>query len=172
VKKSSKKSPKVVHGIKEILETTAQQISVLLANSEIAAQLPKSKRLKYNEFSLVLQFGREFIPAPKPVMIRWGKEKDCYWNALQVMEKHGLTYCEGFAICDASWGTVRHAWCVDDSGSVVDNTWRKPGLAYFGIPFTARFVYKTVGAQGRTSVLENNATLLTKGFPKKAIKPM
>ena len=48
-----------------------------------------------------------------------------------------LTYCEGYAIPDI--GSIvhemDHAWCVDADGRVIDNSWRKPGLAYFGIPF-------------------------------------
>lgn len=161
-----------VKGIKDVLEMLAEVIAQQMS-TVIAEKFPEVKDAKYNCYSIVLKFGRQFTPAPKPKEIPRGQQKDCYMNALRMMsdDGKGLVYCEGFAIpADFPGNAVAHAWCVDPkTGTVVDNTWLKPGLEYYGIPFSSEFVHSTIGERGRTSILERNGALMTNGLPKGAL---
>jgi hypothetical protein len=50
-----------------------------------------------------------------------------------------------------------HAWCVDESGSVVDPTWRDPAAAvYYGVPLRLEYVLETVGKRRRYGIIENH----------------
>lgn len=65
----------------------------------------------------------------------------CFENAASFSAATGMTYVEGFALSAVpSLHAFDHAWCVDAQGRVHEVTWRECGLAYFGVPFTGRYV--------------------------------
>lgn len=67
--------------------------------------------------------------------------KQCFKNAFELAQRRQeLTYVEGYGL-DAHIGlAMHHAWCVNNEGAVLDNTWRVRGregqLTYVGVPFT------------------------------------
>ncbi len=155
--------------MRALLESLAEQFGEALSKQQ--ADQPTHEALKYNCFSIVVRYGRDFIPAPKPKNIRWGNPKACFDNAFELMNDD-LIYCEGYAIPNI--GNVvhemDHAWCVDAEGNVIDNTWRTPGLAYFGIPFTPRFVHKQIHDTGWSAILEGDVELFRVGLPRGAVE--
>ncbi|MBI3675185.1 MAG: hypothetical protein HY243_01025 [Proteobacteria bacterium] len=100
---------------------------------------PRCMLLRYDFF---LKRGRFFEPQPLPKGIRRGRPKECYFNSLKLaLLQDDLTYCEGFVVIPLSKSRmtdVEHGWCVTKSGTVIDVTLEKPGLAYFGVPYTAK----------------------------------
>jgi len=87
--------------------------------------------------AFVLEKGAFFPGAPKPAGVKWGVQKQCYMNAYKLADSDSdrYAYVEGLALPDFEWPMgFEHAWVVDrQNGQVVDNTWRKPGRAYFGV---------------------------------------
>lgn len=71
----------------------------------------------------------------------------CYENAQEYARTHdGVWYVEGFAVGPS--GMVRaHAWCVDESGAVIDTTelWCNGTTAYFGTVLPMELVDEQVG---------------------------
>lgn len=111
----------------------------------------------------VLHHGRAFIRTRSlPKGIPRGDIKECYKNAfLLMMSNPNLTYVEGHACFQKSLLMMhQHAWCVDETGDVIDPTWMK-GLNHFGVPFTRAFVLATYEAIGRAGVIENEE----QGYP-------
>ena len=47
-----------------------------------------------------------------------------------------MIYCEGYVLLEKVPMLIEHAWCIDEAGSVVDNTVRSTTIACFGIPST------------------------------------
>ena len=111
----------------------------------------------------VLQHGRAFIRTrPLPKGFPRGGIKECYKNAFLLMKDNpALTYVEGYACFQKSLLLMHgHAWCVDETGEVIDPTWMN-GLNYFGVPFARAFVLATYDAIGRAGVIENEE----QGYP-------
>jgi hypothetical protein len=152
--------------IKTVLDALAEQYAA-------AVRETPGYDSNFNWFSLVATFGQEFTPAPKPKGIRWGKAEECFWNAYRLMIAHdGLIYCEGAAISSTSPVSdypVHHAWVVDVQGNVTDNTWREPGIGYYGIPFRATYVVEQLEDREMSGILEDNELLFEKGIPKTAL---
>lgn len=111
----------------------------------------------YNSLEdFVFRNGREWKYAPKPKSIRWGPIKCCYENALKlVMDRPALIYCEGYA---SKIFPVLHAWCVDQYGTVIDNTWREnqefPPL-YFGIAFKRSYLVRALCQNKYHGLIDN-----------------
>jgi len=103
--------------------------------------------------AVVLEHGQFFEPQPLPKKYQYGQAKLCFMNAYQLAYRTGLQYAEGFAFPDFLEIPIHHAWVVDQDGKVLDNTWKKPGTAYFGIAFDADFVEKVVVETGEYGVL-------------------
>lgn len=99
----------------------------------------------YNSlYDFVSQHGRTWTPGTKPKGIEWGRIKNCYQNAAELVlydNRRELIYVEGYA---AGIIPVMHAWCVTPEGVVVDNTWRTPGTDYFGIPFSREYLRESL----------------------------
>lgn len=104
----------------------------------------------------VLAQGREWTYAPKPKSVPWGKIKCCYENALKlVMDRPALIYCEGYA---SKIFPVLHAWCVDLSGTVIDNTWREDNQyppCYFGIAFKRSYLMRSIEKNKYHGLIDN-----------------
>lgn len=59
--------------------------------------------------------------------------KECFRNAFIVSQEHkGMTYCEGIACSPRLGIPIDHAWVVDESGSVIDPTWKHADASYYG----------------------------------------
>jgi len=153
------------------LKSLAEQLDDAMSKQQ--SEQPTHQQLKYNCYSIVVRYGREFTPVRKPKGIRWGKQKECYDNAFKLMDDD-LIYCEGYAIPDLASVVLPadHAWCVDADGNVIDNTWRTPGIAYYGIPFAPRFVRKQILDTGWSAILEGDAELFRVGLPRNAVKKL
>lgn len=132
---------------------------------------------KYNSFEeLILDCGREMSFAPLPQNVEPGLPKGCYYNCLQLLDKHPeLIYCEGYALAEGLVLPVPHAWLINLSGEVIDPTWNTDS-AYIGIPFDTDWLislFESRNPEDYLSVFENNYmedfSLLTEGLPEKAI---
>jgi predicted ABC-type ATPase len=100
---------------------------------------------KYSREGIVLKNGKYYKPQPLPKKYKFGTVKECFRNAYQLTDYNGdLQYVEGFAVPDFVDLPIWHAWAVDKEGNVVDNTWRTPGVLYFGIPFDRDFMSSVV----------------------------
>lgn len=91
---------------------------------------------------LVRKHGELCVPQhlPRKQGFRRGRRKECFNNSLFKSFEHGLIYVEGFALTSLMPIPLHHAWCIDSKRNVFEFTWKQPGLAYFGIPFTAVYL--------------------------------
>jgi hypothetical protein len=82
-------------------------------------------------------------PCPRPKGVRKRKDRACFENSQKLVLKSGTgrtwSYVEGFAL-SALGVVVHHGWCGDEQGRAIDATWKEPGLAYFGVAFSAQEV--------------------------------
>jgi hypothetical protein len=95
----------------------------------------------YKQHLLLGQYGRAWNPAELPAEVEKKPEGYCYQNAYHLVIDHpDLTYVEGYA------DSMKHAWCVDAQGNVIDPTWTrlKHAKTYYGIAFNTRWVLKSV----------------------------
>lgn len=89
-----------------------------------------------------------------------GAVGQCFRSAGQAaLRDPRLTYCEGVAIRGNSQPTS-HAWCIDEQGVVIDNTWNTEnplhrGSGYFGVAFTAEYLQQTYLARKEFGLLDN-----------------
>jgi len=96
--------------------------------------------------SIFLKYGRAFeAPAcPRPKGIRKGRDKVCFMNSYHLTD-FGYRYVEGFAVPDIGIQfPIQHAWVIDDNDNVIETTWAKSGLEYYGIIFEREFVDKVM----------------------------
>lgn len=104
---------------------------------------PDSPATKF--WRMVYETGMEFRPGSLAATL--GQSGWCFKNAfdLTVQSTH-LAYAEGWALSTHGL-PVQHAWCVTETGEVVETTWPEVGLSYFGIPFEkkslVRYTLKT-----------------------------
>lgn len=95
----------------------------------------------------------------KPLLdcLSQGEKKQCFTNATQsFMEHEGrLVYVEGVAASESLGLTIHHAWLVDESGNVYDETWDyAPGVAhYYGVPFADEYVWETMSREGYYGII-------------------
>ena len=96
-------------------------------------------------YEFLLAHGKEYSGLPWKTFRGSGwrrmKPQHCFENAFVAADRHGLTYCEGYATTGIF--PVHHAWCLDDDNRVVDFTWREEKIGrehpsewqYFGVAF-------------------------------------
>ncbi|MEM6398657.1 MAG: hypothetical protein AAF757_00270 [Cyanobacteria bacterium P01_D01_bin.116] len=113
-------------------------LSILNEQEDLIDKLNSRSDLLYKStYRLVLDHGKPFenriIPSPF-----CSKIKQCYQNCFDPLwRRKDWYYCEGYAIDDDLNLAIAHAWFVNDSGQVIDPTWRDdvPGATYFGVAF-------------------------------------
>jgi hypothetical protein len=123
----------------------------------------------------VLKEGRAYHPQELPEKYPRGTIKECFHNAAMLAIEHPeLTYVEGYA--KGAIIPVHHAWCVDDKGNVIDNTWPDPGEEYVGVPFRTKWLtryivknktYGVLGAYWANFPIETGADDSWKGEDEK-----
>lgn len=104
--------------------------------------------------SYVLKHGEFFQPGPLPAGVRKMADKQCFKNAAELAVIKDYDYVEGFAFPDFINLPVHHAWVVDETGGVIDNTWKKPGVAYFGVKFSEDALMNVLADSGTYGVLD------------------
>ena len=114
-------------------------------------------------YGVVKRYGKFYTPQKLPKQYKQGKPKLCYMNAYHMSQRYGLQYVEGLATPDFADIPIEHAWCVDENGNVVDNTWPIPGTAYYGVPFEDTFVAEVLSETGMYGVI----TFQSKAFREK-----
>ena len=111
-----------------------------LARKQNGKNLPED--FQYSCFEDFVLTNGKFMGRRSPLSNKFpkGKMKECFLNAYHLSQsEEGLTYCEGYAMGIIP---VLHAWCINQKGQVIDNTWIT-GEEYFGVEFTREFVIKT-----------------------------
>lgn len=103
----------------------------------------------------LLQHGVWYEPQPLPKRIRRGVPRGCFANAMILSKTRGYSYVEGYAVpaLDDVQFPVHHAWNLDKDGNLIDNTWEKTGLAYFGVEFPYTMAAKAI--KDSNTVLDN-----------------
>ena len=146
---------------------------VLASNLKMVADLTQGNRpdWKHSSFeSMVLEDGRRYPVGKIPKGVKHGEQGQCYMNAFNLATRNPkeYTYVEGYALISKEIPLpIAHAWVVNKSGEVVDNTWKTPGAAYLGIPFSDKFIVqhalktRVYGILGHRSV-----EYLKNGLPK------
>jgi hypothetical protein len=76
----------------------------------------------------------------RPPGVRKLADRGCFGNAFRRAHEHGWRYCEGLAVSRTINIEIHHAWCLDDTGRVVETTWRDLGTRYLGAAFELRDV--------------------------------
>lgn len=86
------------------------------------------------------------MPLPAVLAERQGLIKECFRNSTEAVmrEPDGhIAYCEGYAMPDGIPLPMAHAWLLDlKERCVIETTWDKPGVDYFGIAFTRKYTIK------------------------------
>lgn len=140
----------------------------LKTENDLWAHLGHSNPLK----KLIIEKGVTYAGRALPVDIEKGEAKLCFMNALHLsISNPGWKYVEGFG---ASGSLIEmgihmpmdHAWCIDENGLLVDNTWDKPETSlYRGIPMDPKVVMKHVLKTGYYGVFQSTGV-----FDMKMIK--
>jgi hypothetical protein len=124
-------------------------------------KLKGNKGMKGFKYSSIedfwLQNGREMKSAPLHESYEMGAKKECFTNAFNLaMSEPNLTYCEGLAIPSNLPIPFDHAWCIDQEGNVVDNTWDdSEGCVYYGVGFEFEDVRQIVLESEHYGVVSN-----------------
>ena len=143
--------------------------------ADIFSTMNKREGYKYSSSEdLVLKQGKFFTPEKRPENIELGPKKECFANASKLaLERSDLTYVEGYAmINDRLPLPIAHAWCVDKKGRVIDNTWEKPGVSYFGVPFKTNYLAKKLSETSVYGILSGSvgtSDFLKDGVPSEGI---
>jgi hypothetical protein len=130
-------------------------------------------------FDLILEHGQWNRPAlfPERLAHLRGRPGRCFDNSDRLARVTGLRYTEGFALSDVALVPLAHAWCITDDGTVVDPTWRTPGLAYLGVPLTPAYRAAVLQRRrprpgGGPAVFDaRDRALLHEGIPAAALAP-
>ena len=109
----------------------------------------------------MLENGRDYTIDPDSFAGPRGTPRACFMNAAMLaFENPALTYVEGKISCCLI--PIDHAWCVDQSGIVVDPTLTPNADAggtldisgYFGVPFKTEYVRRAVIKNRRWGLLD------------------
>lgn len=121
----------------------------------VVGKMPKRVSNAYYSTELLYSHSAFCKPALKPSDVPWGRKQQCFRNALELAsENPDYTYVEGYAFFMIP---IHHAWVVDRSGNVIDNTWDELGSCYRGVPFTLEAITRSAVESKVYSVLFNMA---------------
>lgn len=122
----------------------------------------KNQAPSTNLSKILLDNAIEFRSMELPSDINMGEIKQCFMNATNLyFERKDLTYCEGYGYSGLI--TTHHAWCIDSSGMVYDNTWEDPvKCSYFGIPFKNEYLNEVLCESGHYALFYNDLSLWTR----------
>lgn len=88
---------------------------------------------------------------------RRGIRSACFYNAqmltLDSCEK--LTYHEGYAASEELGIPLEHAW-NEFNGKVIDNTWKKKKVTYFGVKIPIKFIRHQIVEKEKSTDMMNN----------------
>jgi len=108
----------------------------------------------------LLQHGKQYAPRPKPKAYKYGRRKECFWNAgMLALENSDLTYVEGYAF--GYLFPVAHAWLVDKNDQVIEVTWRTRGkfavepTDYWGVTFSTKLLEASILLSGYWGVFSD-----------------
>lgn len=91
-------------------------------------------------------------PIPRDSSIIQGEMKMCFRNAYNLAAANSsYVYVEGYAV---SMIPTLHAWCIDENKNVIDPTWTD-GTAYFGVPFSLKYVNSVILSRQIWGVIDN-----------------
>lgn len=136
----------------------ATQEQSLMRHVAILAAMSTQAGVKFNDYRDLLEQGKFYTPIVLPDTIQYGRMQECFANAVRLaMADETLTYCEGFAY--GGLIPVHHAWCINEAGEVLDNTWRtradgdghihRPDeMAYLGIKYKTEEVLVKIARRG------------------------
>jgi hypothetical protein len=85
---------------------------------------------------LVSKFGRSFVGADRPKVIRKRTPKECFLNSATLASDETGFYCEGAALKVGETVPFHHAWVTRDDRHVIDVTLVDPeSYLFFGVIF-------------------------------------
>jgi hypothetical protein len=104
----------------------------------------------------VLDVGRVYKPRALPPGIVKKKDKLCFMQAFQLAMDHPeLEYVEGMAMSPRLPWPSHHAWCVNASDEVIDDTWSDPEKClYRGVMIDRETVLRECLKSGVYGVLD------------------
>ena len=122
----------------------ATVVNLLKASAQLAArQAPTgSAGWRYRSFTeLLLDQATVFVPCADDLVLpdRRGPSGRCFENAATWSDHEDLVYAEGFASTVHMPLGTEHAWCLTESGAVLDPTWDPLGTVYVGLAVTAAY---------------------------------
>jgi hypothetical protein len=127
---------------------------------------------RYRSFAeLLLREGFVFT-APTADLVpehRRGPAGQCFANAAAYSADDGLIYAEGFAGTAQFRFGVEHAWCLAESGAVLDPTWPLGlGAVYVGLAVTAVY-QRSVAHPSMLHPHSQGLVILRHGLPVDAL---
>ncbi len=152
-------------------------LAILKAEANVVESINKGMPFRYkSKQRLILDRGKPFLTKVEPHSLR-GELKQCFQNCFEALLIYpDLSYCEGFANDDNTLIAVSHAWLVNETGEVIDPTWKSKrfiNCTYFGVVFNTDFVMEMAEKTLHYGILDtdylNGHQLLKKGFPRNAL---
>lgn len=130
-----------------------EQMSEMVKNLR---QSSNSELFYHSIEEFVLANGQEFSYA-KNTEYGFGKMRECFMNAFQLaIANPELRYVEGYA---TSVIPTLHAWNIDLTGTVIDNTWKHDDKArnrgYYGVWFPTDYIMHVAYKRGKYGIIDN-----------------
>lgn len=128
---------------RELSDTAAREEFMIELLERMVRPCTPNRSKRKSTTDLLLSEGRFWVAQARPIGVSRAEAGMCFRNATHLAwaDPGGLTYCEGYAFPEDLDIPIEHAWCVDQSGHVVDNTWSSPeSSVYFGVPLALKYV--------------------------------
>jgi len=99
-----------------------------------------------SRYEIILEAGKFFRPRQVQTRVESyrPKKQSCYYNAQLLTTFRDLLYYEGWAVTsDFRELPFEHAWNINPrTRRLIDVTWQKKGVDYFGIQIPAEYIQK------------------------------